>query len=98
MSWSDWIRTVEIEPSLRAADAARVADQVDVLLRAGARVFHLDLGDGQFGLLQALAPAVHRAGGVLDCHLLTEEPEREFEALRVAGADSVTVQFELCSD
>jgi len=98
MSWSDWIRTVEIEPSLRAADASRVADQVDVLLRAGARVFHLDLGDGQFGVLQALAPAVHRAGGVLDCHLLTEEPEREFEALRVAGADSVTVQFELCSD
>ena len=46
--WNDWIRTVEIEPSLYAADFAHLGEQIDVLLRAGARVFHFDTGDGHF--------------------------------------------------
>ena len=33
---SEWIRTVEVEPSLYAADFARLGEQVEVLLRAGA--------------------------------------------------------------
>src|ERR687884_205304 len=37
MSWDRWIRTVEVEPSLYAADFARLGDQVETLLRAGAR-------------------------------------------------------------
>jgi ribulose-phosphate 3-epimerase len=106
MPWDEWIRTVEIEPSLYAADFSRLGEQIDVLMRAGARVFHFDVGDGHFVMpitigpvvLQSISPLVHRNGGVLDCHLMIENPERQFEALRVSGGDSVTVHYEVCTD
>jgi ribulose-phosphate 3-epimerase len=101
VSWDEWIRTVEIEPALHAADAARVLDQVEILLRAGARVFHFDLAEGDFAgghsVLRAIAPAVHRTGGAIDVHAMLDEPERELEVLRAAGGDSLTLQFELCT-
>jgi len=104
--WGDWIRTVEIEPSLYAADFAQLGQQIDVLMRAGARVFHFDVGDGQFVppvtigpiVLESISPQVHAAGGVLDCHLMTVSPERHFEAIAKAGGDSVTVHVEACDD
>ena len=106
MSWGEWIRTVEVEPSLYAADFSRLGEQVEVLLRAEARVFHFDVGDGHFVppitigpiVLQSIAPLIHRAGGVLDCHLMIEAPERHLAQFREAGADSVTVHFEVCPD
>ena len=48
MTWDQWIRTVEVEPSLYAADFARLGEQIEQLLGAGARVFHFDVGDGHF--------------------------------------------------
>src|SRR6266513_5298137 len=56
--WNDWIRTVEIEPSLYAADFAHLGEQIDVLLRAGARVFHFDTGDGHFVPPVTIGPIV----------------------------------------
>jgi ribulose-phosphate 3-epimerase len=102
--WSDWIRTVEVEPSLYAADFSRLGEQIGILMRAGVRVFHFDVGDGYFVppittgpiVLQSIAPQIHDAGGVIDCHLMIFEPERHFEAFKQAGADSVTVHFEAC--
>ena len=77
-----------------------------MLLRAEVRVFHFDVGDGHFVppittgpiVLQSISPIVHAAGGVLDCHLMIETPERHFEQFREAGADSVTVHYEACPD
>ena len=48
MPWRNWIRTVEVEPSLYAADFSIIGEQIEVLLRAGCRVFHFDVGDGHF--------------------------------------------------
>ena len=48
MSWHDWIRTIEVEPSLYAADFSRLGEQIEVLLRAEVQVFHFDVGDGHF--------------------------------------------------
>jgi ribulose-phosphate 3-epimerase len=106
VSWDRWIRTVEVEPSLYAADFSRLGDQVEILLRAGARVFHFDVGDGHFVepitagpiVLQSISPLVHRQGGVLDCHLMVDEPEHHFGPLRSAGADSITFHFEAATD
>ena len=42
MPWREWVRTVEIEPSLYAADFGHLADQIEVLLHAGTRIFHFD--------------------------------------------------------
>jgi ribulose-phosphate 3-epimerase len=106
VSWDRWIRTVEVEPSLYAADFSRLGEQVETLLRCGARVFHFDIGDGHFVepvtagpiVVQSIAPLVHREGGVLDCHLMVEEPEHYFGALQTSGADSVTFHFEAVGD
>jgi ribulose-phosphate 3-epimerase len=106
MSWKEWVRTVEVEPSLYAADFSRLGEQIETLARAGVRVFHFDMGDGHFVppitigpiVLQSISPIVHRLGGVLDCHLMVENPEQHFEAVAEAGGDSVTVHFEACDD
>jgi ribulose-phosphate 3-epimerase len=106
VSWDRWIRTVEVEPSLYAADFSRLGDQIETLLNAGARVFHFDVGDGHFVepvtmgpiVLESVAPLVHRAEGVIDCHLMVDEPQHHFGALRSAGADSVTVHLEAVDD
>jgi ribulose-phosphate 3-epimerase len=104
--WADWIRTVEIEPSLYAADFSILGEQVESLLRAEARVFHFDVGDGHFidpitmgpVVLESLAGLVHGEGGVFDVHLMVEQPENHFEAFAEAGADSVTVHYEAVDD
>ncbi len=106
MSWSEWTRDFEVEPSLYAADYARLGEQVEALLGAGVRVFHFDVGDGHFippittgpVVLRSIAPLVHSGGGRLDCHLMVESPERHFSQFREAGADSVTVHLEVCPD
>ncbi|MBX5473564.1 MAG: ribulose-phosphate 3-epimerase [Thermoleophilia bacterium] len=106
MPWRDWIRTVEIEPSLYAADFARLGAQIDVLLRAGARIFHFDVGDGHFVepitmgpvVLQAIAPRVHERGGRLDCHLMVDNPTRHIQQIARAGGDSVTFHYEATAD
>jgi len=106
MGWNDWVRTVEVEPSLYAADFSRLGEQIDVLLRAGVRVFHFDVGDGHFVepitmgpiVLQSIAPIIHGGGAFVDCHLMTETPEKHFGAIKKAGGDSVTVHYEACPD
>ncbi|MGZ4289299.1 MAG: ribulose-phosphate 3-epimerase [Gaiellaceae bacterium] len=106
MSWVDWIRGLEVEPSLYGADFAHLGDQVGSLLDAGCRVFHYDTGDGHFVeaitmgpiVLQAIAPLVHERGGVLDVHLMVERPAKYFAAFADAGADSVTFHYEAVDD
>lgn len=106
MPWRDWIRTVEVEPSLYAADFARLGEQIEELLRSGARIFHFDVGDGHFVppvtigpiVLRSISPIVHRLGGRLDCHLMVEQPESHFEAIAEAGGDSVTFHVEAVAD
>jgi len=106
MPWEEWVRTAEIEPSVYAADFSCLGDQLEMLLRGGVRIFQFDVGDGQFVapittgpiVLQSIAPVVHAAGGVLDCHLMIVEPQRHFAAFAQAGADSVTFHYEVVGD
>jgi ribulose-phosphate 3-epimerase len=105
MSW-DRVREAEIEPSLYAADFARLGEQLDELLAAGVRVFHYDVGDGHFVepiiigpiVLQSIAARIHDGGAIVDVHLMVESPERYFAAFREAGADSVTFHYEAVPD
>ena len=97
---------MEIEPSLYAADFANLGEQLDVLLRTGARVFHFDVGDGHFVepitfgpvVLEAVAPIVHGFGGAVDCHLMVDNPVRHFAQIQRAGGDSVTFHYEAVDD
>ena len=106
MSWPDWVRNAEVEPSLYAADFARLGEQIETLLDAGCRIFHFDVGDGHFVepitigpvVLESIAPLVHAAGGVLDCHLMVDNPLRHFPQIARAGGDSATFHYEVVDD
>ncbi len=106
MAWQDWIRTVEVEPSLYGADFTQLGAQIEQLLRAGCRIFHFDVGDGHFVepvtmgpiVLQSISPLIHRAGGAIDVHLMVESPAKYFEPVAAAGGDSVTFHFEAVDD
>ena len=107
MTWADWIRDeIEVEPSLYAADFTRLGEQIDALLGAGCRIFHFDVGDAHFVppvtigpvVLRSIAPGIHAAGGVLDCHLMVDDPTHHLEEFAASGADSVTFHVEATRD
>jgi ribulose-phosphate 3-epimerase len=104
--WQDWIRSVEVEPSLYGADFTRLGEQIENLLRADVRVFHYDIGDGHFVepitigpiVLQSISPLIQRYGGKVDVHMMVDQPAKHFEAVAAAGGDSVTFHVEAVDD
>jgi ribulose-phosphate 3-epimerase len=104
--WRDWIRTIEVEPSIYGADFAHLGDQLESLLRSECRVFHFDVGDGHFVdpitmgpiVLQSISPIIHGYGGAIDVHLMVDNPTKYFAPVAEAGGDSVTFHFEAVDD
>jgi ribulose-phosphate 3-epimerase len=91
-----------VAPSILSADFARLGAQVKDVLDAGARVIHVDVMDGHFVppitfgavVVSALADLVHDAGGILDVHMMVQQPDRHVQDIAKAGADSITVHVE----
>ena len=95
-----------MEPSLYAADFARLGEQIDELLDAGVRVFHYDVGDGHFVepitigpiVLESIAERIHARGGAIDVHLMVDNPAHHLPQVAKAGGDSVTFHVEVTDD
>jgi ribulose-phosphate 3-epimerase len=101
----DLLADVRVAPSILSSDFARLGEQVESVMDAGARIIHVDVMDGHFVppitigalIVEALRDLVHDRGGMLDVHLMVERPERLVADFANAGADSIAVHWEATS-
>jgi len=92
--------TIQIAPSILAADFAALGEAIRAAERGGADVIHVDVMDGHFVPNITIGVPVVRslkrvASVPLDVHLMISDPDRYVEAFVEAGAARLTVHAEV---
>jgi ribulose-phosphate 3-epimerase len=95
---------IELAPSILSADFAKLGQQVSDALACGVKRIHVDVMDGHFvpnismgpHVVQCIQQLVHKAGAIIETHLMIEQPERYLSDFVKAGSDLVIVHVETC--
>lgn len=90
---------IHLSPSILAADFANLQKEIETVQKGGAKYIHVDVMDGQFVPNITLGAPIAKSlrkhiTGVMDVHLMIEEPDRYLDDFAAAGADYVTVHLE----
>ena len=90
-----------ISPSILTADLSNLSPTIEMINNSNAGFVHIDVMDGvfvpniTFGI--PIVKAVKKISKKpLDVHLMIVNPERHFEAFAQAGADILTIHYEVC--
>ena len=92
---------VQIVPSIFAADFARLGEDVQRVAEAGVQMIHVDIMDGHFvpnfTMGTPITESLRRFTKLkLDHHLMIEDPDTYAPVFIRAGADCISVHYEVC--
>lgn len=93
--------TVDIAPSILAADVMHMQEDIERITRHGIKTLHVDIMDGHFVPNISYGPAIVKAlrkafpDMCLDVHLMLSRPQDYFDAFIRAGSDEITFHVEI---
>ena len=92
---------LQIVPSIFAADFVRLGEEIGRVEKAGVEMIHVDIMDGHFvpnfTMGTPITESIRRFTHLkLDHHLMIEDPDTYAPIFIKAGADCVSVHYEVC--
>jgi ribulose-phosphate 3-epimerase len=92
---------VELVPSILSADFSKLGSEVQAAERGGGSVIHIDIMDGHFVPNLTMGPPLIKSlrkvtNLPFDCHMMIENPDDFVEEFAAAGANWMSVHYEVC--